>query len=137
MSRDRQYSEHAGIVVGDLLKRQRELKNITQLNIANKMGYKNVNFVSQIELSRSQLPILKIPDITAAYQFDPAFSLVFLKFLYPDYWVLFAKLMAVSKKSPLITESEDLDGQIDQLYTKTVKEFRINIGQLLEKKQVT
>jgi transcriptional regulator with XRE-family HTH domain len=80
--------------IGELLKRRREELGLSQRNMAGRLQYKNVNFMSMLETGVSAIPLLRIPDIVQAYELPRFVGLAMLHELHPDAWNVVSQLEA-------------------------------------------
>lgn len=110
--------------IGLLLKAHREHKNLNQRDIAIALRFKSVNYVSIIEKGNSNIPLTKIKDVAAAYQFDPIIANIITKYLNPDNWDLF---MAMVDSSPNIwkTTSADIDREVKEKAVFYMKDYSL------------
>ena len=120
--------------IGAILKAQRENINISQRQVAEALGYRNVNFISMIESGRSNPPLGKLPEITKAYQLDYKFVALMVKALYPEAWgTMFYILDRCQKDDGLLgadgktNSREKVDKELDKLHAKELKKFNIRI----------
>ena len=120
--------------IGAILKAQRENINISQRQVAEALGYRNVNFISMIESGRSNPPLGKLPDIVRAYQLDYKFVALMVKALYPDAWTtMFYVLDKSQSDDGLIgadgktNTKEKVDKELDKLHNKELRKFNIRI----------
>jgi transcriptional regulator with XRE-family HTH domain len=102
---------------GRLLKAQRENVGLSQGKVAENMGYKNLNFISLIELGKSRIPFGKIMKFCDSYQFPTEFAIVIIAAQYPEY---IDTIFNLTKRIPKIFKqaSEDVDGTITQIIGK-------------------
>lgn len=70
----------------NVLRSQRDSLNISQREIAKKLGYRNANYVSMLETGNSRIPVFKIPAIVEAYRLPKSYIAVMIRELYPDHW---------------------------------------------------
>lgn len=113
------------VIIGELLKRQRESLQLSQREIGDKVGYRNYNFISMLENGIHNLPIAKIPGIVKAYKLEPVFMGVFVKYLYPEIWEVFRTL-----RQELATQHmtiEDINELFESKFKTKLAEFRIKI----------
>lgn len=114
------------VVIGKILKANREANGDTQLNIATKLGYRNVNFIYLIEQGRANIPVSKILDIVSAYSVDRHFGLAIVKHLHPDIWTLFKAMAKWSHKE--MKNFSEFEKKIDQAYIEKAKEQGLEQG---------
>jgi hypothetical protein len=81
------------VEVGMFLKKYRESKGMSQGDVANKLGYRNVNFISMMEKGGSALPTNRFIDILDAYCIPPEASGGIFSLLYEDIWAAVVKCL--------------------------------------------
>jgi transcriptional regulator with XRE-family HTH domain len=72
--------------VGTFLKKYRESKGMSQRDVANKLGYRNINFMSMMEKGGSALPPNRIMEIVNAYCIPQEVSGGIFSLVYEDLW---------------------------------------------------
>ena len=104
--------------IGLILSRQRNRCGLSQSDIAKKLGYANVNFISMIESGKSKIPINRVDELVAAYQLAPEFILVILRTIYPDFLETIYK---VARKVPKIVKDafKNPDEELSLIYSGT------------------
>lgn len=106
-------------LIGAVLKAQREKVNISQKEIADKLSYRNANFISMIETNKSSVPLTRINDFLEAYELPSEFGLVILKCLYPEcYQAIFVAMPAIKNLGE--TTKEAVDKKVDKFLDKLV-----------------
>ncbi len=111
------------VLIGEMLRRQRESLDISQRQIGERSGIDNFNFISMIESGINTVPFARIPEFVSAYELDPVFVGVLVKFLYPDTW---AAVCAIHESVPHeIMNSPERDILIESACSAALKEFRI------------
>ena len=109
--------------IGLILKAQREHLNLSQKDVADRLGYRNYNYISMLERGASTISIPKIPSIIDAYELPVEFSIVIAKGLYPEFYeAMFYMVKAISGK-----DIQTVDSEANQLMATMVKEFRIKL----------
>lgn len=120
------------IVIGNILKTQRSQNDITQSEIAQVLGYRNLNFVSMIESGRSNIPINKILKLVKAYGLDGEFALSIIRELHPDIWSLIVDIVTQNKKA--FINIEKLDAEIDKSLIDKLMALKLdNLVELITK----
>lgn len=109
-------------LIGELLQRQREHIGASQRDIAAKMDYPYINFISMLEIGAAKIPLGRIPNIVAAYKFGPEFSMILTKVLFPDTWKLFCTII---ENEPFSKKAKDVEAIIDKSLKEKLKEFRL------------
>jgi len=114
------------VAIGALLKAKREESGQPQIEIANRLNYRNKNLISMIESGRANLPIKRIGNFAVAYGFLPGEVLVFIKSLMPEVWSAF--IMGLGAK-----EGEETSKKLDEETTKTFEKLmkRYELSQYL------
>jgi transcriptional regulator with XRE-family HTH domain len=109
-------------LIGAVLKIQREKINISQKEIADRLSYRNANFISMIETNKSTVPLTRINDFVEAYEMPKEFGLVLLKYLYPEcYQAIFSAMPAMRN---LGEGSKDaIDKKVEKLLDKLVSKI--------------
>lgn len=81
--------------IGRLMKQYRRQNELTAKEIADKIGFKNSNYISMIESGKSQskAPVNKIKFFADAYQADVRLKAALLRVAHPDIWSLFLDMM--------------------------------------------
>lgn len=88
----------ARVMVGEMLKLQREALELTKAEITRKVGNRNINFVCKLEKGEAIIPIAKFMDFMDAYQLPNEKMKVIFQQLYPDTWqLLYALCWMISK----------------------------------------
>jgi len=117
------------IKIGEFLRAKRESINKSQREIGERLGYRNVNFMSMLERGSSALPLLRISDIAKAYELSPVFAAIFVKALAPEVWEVCKVVRQIEKQhieSKLAGESDtDIDAYVDEIFKSALKEFRV------------
>jgi transcriptional regulator with XRE-family HTH domain len=116
-------AELKGYRLGALLKRQREMLDMSQHDIALKLEYRNDNFVSMLERGLSKIPFTTIPRIVEAYGLPAEFSAVMVKELYPEQWEVLKEINRTLYSTLILTSL--LDEQIDAIRRLKLGEFGI------------
>ena len=78
----------SAMAIGTVLKEQREQLGLSQQDIAERLNYKNYNYISMLENGRSSIPVKRLYDIFNAYEFDKGHFVIFVKKLLPEVWAL-------------------------------------------------
>lgn len=109
--------------IGAILRGFRETNELSQRDVATKLNYVNVNFISMIETGRSSPPLGKLVELKDAFQADAAIVPVVLKFLYPDAWG--SMIGAIHECPDLFGCSIDnkVDSRIEAKFLKLIKEY--------------
>lgn len=113
----------SAMAIGTVLKEQRESIKLSQQDVANKLNYKNYNYISMLENGRSSIPVKRLHDIFNAYQFDKEVFAVFVKRLLPDVWEV---MMQVTEKEKLPSTKDDIEKfevEIDQRFKQLLMKF--------------
>jgi transcriptional regulator with XRE-family HTH domain len=107
--------------VGALLKARRENLDISQREIAHRLGYRNINFISMLESGRSNIPIGRLADVLGAYEIDGFLSIA-AKGLYPECWNLMLKII---QKHPEFAnkDTKEIDKEMDGAFKTTLQEY--------------
>jgi transcriptional regulator with XRE-family HTH domain len=113
------------LTVGNILKSQREKIGSTQNDIAQALGYRNINFISMIESGRSNIPVSRILDIINAYQMENIFGLVILRELHPDIWKLFLDMVVMCKNE--IDSPNKLEKTLEKKTRKLLKDHELPV----------
>lgn len=92
-------SEVISLTVGERIAARRKELNMTQEELAHKMGYKSKSSINKIELKWANVPLSKLERVAAALDCEPAYLMG---------W-----------------EEEDPDGKIRALAEQTVEEQRL------------
>lgn len=108
--------------IGLLLAARRMELNLSQREIAERLGYRNVNFISMLENNRSSIPLSKVAEVVEAYELSPALTLALVKHIYPDCYGLIVKLLE-SKRRMNPSKSEGL-------LEKLLNEYKIDLEKL-------
>ena len=119
-----------GRSVGALLRHRREELNISQRQVANLMGYRNINFISMIEHGRSNPPLGRLTDICKVYQLPLDFLSVMVKGIYPDCWnILFAILDEDGHFKDM--GRKEAEGALDKRFNDMMHDYGIRQEELL------
>jgi transcriptional regulator with XRE-family HTH domain len=92
------------IIVGNILKEQRESQGLSQIDVAMELGYKNYNYISMLENGRSNIPVKRVMDIVRAYKFEDSVIPVFIKKLLPNVWEIISYWIEHEPSVPTSTE---------------------------------
>lgn len=92
------------IIVGNILKEQRESQGLSQIDVAMELGYKNYNYISMLENGRSNIPAKRIMDIIRVYKFEDSVIPVFIKKLLPNVWEVMSYWIEHETSVPTTTE---------------------------------
>jgi transcriptional regulator with XRE-family HTH domain len=80
-------SEKEGVkIIGNILKKSRNVLGLTQPEIAAMAGYENSQFVGNVERGASKVPIGKIKDFVTAYGADELLRPAIIKLCHQDKW---------------------------------------------------
>ena len=110
--------------IGELLKRHREGLSLNQREIAHRLRYRSVNFISMLERGGSNIPFAKIPEIVTAYNLPPIFLLIILRECYRESWQVMSAINSALPGAFAATR-EDREKMIDEAYTASLREYRI------------
>lgn len=88
------------VIVGTLLRNQRERLGLTQVDIAARLGYRYGNFIGMVEKGTALFPIQKIKEYADAYELDH-FDLTraVCREFFPDISRYMDELVALRKKA--------------------------------------
>ncbi len=90
-----QIEKTAMLEIGKLLKKRRAFLRLTQLDIAEGLGYKSTNFISMIEKGAYKVPLAQIDKYALQYNFEPAaFKQFVLKRVFPEIWDVVKSIIA-------------------------------------------
>jgi len=112
----------ADFKLGRLMRQWREKNGLSQREVAGRLGYRNINFVSMLEHGWSNIPIGKIPAIVKAYDFPPEMNLIILREVSSEVW---ATLMVLNEK---VIKSKAFPGAIersDEIYKELCSEANV------------
>lgn len=116
---------------GELLTERRNRLNITQSDIAAKMGYIRGSIISAIENGRFRIPKDKAREFAHIYELDESrFFAVYIYLFHPDFWYMFCKMSVPGLTNDMLDEIEQrLDGDIDKLPTRALFDvMKINVN---------
>jgi transcriptional regulator with XRE-family HTH domain len=113
-------------VLGEILQQRRLELNMSQRDIAKKLGYRNINFISMIERGGSRLPFEKLPDNARVYKMENHFLLIMIKNLYPGVWNVY-KFIREKCKDILSDSSDSPDEILDKMLGEQVKKYHIKL----------
>ncbi|WP_319524276.1 helix-turn-helix transcriptional regulator [uncultured Desulfosarcina sp.] len=114
------------LVAGALLKSYREKRNLSQSDVAQQLGYRNVNFISMIESGKSNIPIARIIDVLNAYQIEAEMALALVKKLQPEIWQLF-KHMITTNPELLKKKFGEIEDDLDKKFGRVLKEYGLGV----------
>lgn len=109
--------------IGAILRGFRETHELSQRDVALKLNYANVNFISMVETGRSSPPLGRLIEIKDAFQADAAIVPVILKYLYPDAW---ASMIGAIHGCPDLfgcNIDDKIDKRIEARFLKFIKEY--------------
>jgi transcriptional regulator with XRE-family HTH domain len=109
-------------LVGAIMKAHREELDQSQRDVAMKLGYRNVNFISMIENGRSNVPADRILDIVKAYEFDNDLLIAFFKLLHPQSWKLMLDILKVRPDLSRLS-AEGIDKIADDIIDAMIKKY--------------
>jgi transcriptional regulator with XRE-family HTH domain len=126
------------VLIGEILRQQRLLLSLSQRDIALKLGYRNINFISMIEHGNSRLPFGKLPEIVKAYQLDQFFLPIIVRALYPEAWGVFLQIiyeissgMRINNRNIEViligNQHVNIEDALDEVLIKAIKDFRIRL----------
>ncbi len=107
------------LLIGELLKRQREVMGLSQQEIGSQAGYPRGNLVGMIEGGRCVIPLSKVSQFTAAYCFHPEFSLVLIKYLHPGVWSDIPG--ATEEHQGLSFAKDEMNRRVDDVFRKSLE----------------
>jgi transcriptional regulator with XRE-family HTH domain len=110
--------------IGAYLKKAREEKNLSQKSVAERLNYRNINFISMIESGVSKIPVGKIVEFVNAYQLPPYFGFVIIREVYGDIWRAMIETEKVTPQFENLSLGE-LDKKMAALYKKELKKYGI------------
>jgi transcriptional regulator with XRE-family HTH domain len=115
------------IIIGNILKEQRESQGLSQIDIAHELGYKNYNYISMLENGRSNIPVKRVIDILKAYKFDDSVGPVFIKKLLPNVWEIISYWIEHEKNIPTTKdEMEKYDKKTEDRFMKLIEDFKLD-----------
>jgi transcriptional regulator with XRE-family HTH domain len=62
--------------LGEVMKKHRERRGLSQRDVANRLDYRNINFISMIERGGSLIPVPRLNDFCNAYELDAEIGFV-------------------------------------------------------------
>ena len=83
-------------IIGNILKKLRHQSGLSQVEIATKIGYKNFQFVSNVERGASKIPFQQAKKFVHAYGGDAKLLPAIIKLLHRDMWSVVLDLVQVS-----------------------------------------
>jgi DNA-binding XRE family transcriptional regulator len=115
--------------VGLLLKAIREERDISQRDMAVKVGYANPTFTCSVEKGNSNIPIDKVYDFAREYALPGERDILgaaILKNLHADCWSTSCKIILSLTSSQ--QNIKDFDKEVDVWMSKELKRLKINIA---------
>ena len=111
--------------IGLILKMFRERNNILQNQIAEKLGYVNLNFISMVETGKSSVPLARLEEFQKAYGAPAELIPIMLKYLYPETWNIF--LLSLGKCKDLFgtdKKASTIDKTVEKDFKALLKEAK-------------
>lgn len=94
------------ITVAEFVAQQLALSDLTQREVAERLGYDRPNFITMIKQGQSKLPINKAPLLAKTLGLDPAhFLRIVLQEYSPEIWAAIEEVYE-SRERPLLTADE-------------------------------
>ncbi len=114
------------IIIGSILKEQRESQGLSQADIAAALDYKNYNYISMLENGRSNIPVKRAMDILRAYRLDDSVAAVFIKYLLPAVWEVLCFWVEVEKDVPTDKDKmSQYSKKVDARFIKLLDDFNL------------
>jgi len=105
--------------LGKLMRRWRETHELSQREIAARLGYKNVNFISMLEHGTSSVPLGRIFDVVKAYELPKEVAVVMAKTISPDAWKMITEMNTkILKHKAMDKKIQDCEEAFDELLSE-------------------
>ena len=111
--------------IGAILKARREDIDKSQREIAEALGYRNINFISMIESGRSNPPLARAIDICNAYELPYEFVPLMVRELYPDTWQVILAILNQGKEFFANKTPAQLEKALDKQKQQWLKDYHI------------
>lgn len=108
--------------IGSILKTSREENELSQRDVARKIGYANTNFISMIETGRSSPPLGKLSQLCEAVGAEPILVPIILKYLYSDAWMTVVSAIRNCDKD-VFNDGEKIDEKVEASFIEYIKNY--------------
>jgi transcriptional regulator with XRE-family HTH domain len=93
--------------LGRLMRAWREKNGLSQREVAAKLGYQNINFISMLEHGWSNIPFPRIQSVVKAYGFPAEMGVVMAMTIAPETWDTFLALNEKVIKSKALPKAAE------------------------------
>ncbi len=119
-------SQGVVFMLGELMKKHREGRKISQRDVANKLNYKNINFISMIEKGATNIPLNRANDFVKAYELPEFFELVIIKERHADCWTGINRALINNYSRKFTQHLKDVNEEVDTKYNDMLREYGIS-----------